>query len=166
MSGSGGVIVTVDVEPVQPIQVVTVEIDGGAVDVAAPPAPTVEVALPPPQPPVSVDVVAPVPPTVVVDTPAPSPPPTVEVVLPDPVTVDVDVDPKPPMQVDVLAAWQGGIPDAPVDGTLYGRLNQHWVGVPGGEDLVTSVARKIGDVLIYTDDIEDWDGKVLDGGNF
>ena len=165
MSGSGGVIVTVDVEPVQPIQVITVEIDGGAVDVKPPPPPLVEVDLPPPQPPVSVDVVAPVPPTVLVDAEVPLPP-SIDVELPDPVTVDVVAEPAPPMQVDVLAAWQGGIPDAPVDGTLYGRLNQHWVGVPGGEDLVTSVARKIGDVLVYTDDIEDWDTKVLDGGNF
>ncbi|HTI78882.1 MAG TPA: hypothetical protein VL614_00375 [Acetobacteraceae bacterium] len=163
---SGSTVVIVDVAPQQPpLSVVEVEIDDAAIDVTLPPPPLVSVELPPPQPPLSVDVVAPVPPVVTVDASLP-PPPNVDVTLPDPVTVDVDATPQPPVQVDVLAAWQGGIPDAPIDGTLYGRLNQHWVGVPGGEDLVTSVARKIGDVLLYTDDLEDWDSKVLDGGNF
>lgn len=205
MSGS---IVSVDVTPVQPVQVIEVEADGTHIDVVPPPAPTVEVDLPDQQP-VSVDVTA-APPVVVVDTPAPLPPPSIDVEMPDPVTVDVIATPPTPVRVDAIAAWQSGIqPDAPADGNIYGRLNNGWVGalglltgyaplnspnfsgvptaptpsqgvstdqlattayvrsaVLGHPDLVTSVAAKIGDVLIYTGDIEDWDGKVLDGGNF
>jgi hypothetical protein len=33
-------------------------------------------------------------------------------------------------------------------------------------DLVTSVAAKVGDVLLYTTDLEDWSSQVLDGGSF
>jgi hypothetical protein len=34
------------------------------------------------------------------------------------------------------------------------------------DDIVQSVARKIGDVLLYTADLEDWNVQVLDGGSF
>lgn len=33
-------------------------------------------------------------------------------------------------------------------------------------DLVTSVAAKIGDVVLFTTDLEDWDIQIIDGGNF
>jgi hypothetical protein len=34
------------------------------------------------------------------------------------------------------------------------------------DDIVQSVARKIGDVLLYTADLEDWNVQILDGGSF
>jgi hypothetical protein len=34
------------------------------------------------------------------------------------------------------------------------------------DDLVTSVAAKIGDVVLYTTDLEDWDIQIIDGGSF
>ena len=202
--------VSVDVDAGTPLQVITVEADGFTLDVTLPPALTIEVDLPAPQPPLLVDVVA-APPVVVVDTPAPLPTPNVEVVLADPITVDVIAPPPATVLVDALAAWQAGIPDAPATGLVYGRLNNQWasalgllapyaplnsptlVGIPtaptpppgsnstqvattqfveaavaSGQhtDLVTSVAAKIGDVLLYTTDIEDWSAQTLDGGSF
>ena len=51
-------VVVVEVEPSRPVQVVTVEEDGLSVDLVLPPAPIIEVDLPPPQPPIAIDLTA------------------------------------------------------------------------------------------------------------
>lgn len=62
----------------------------------------------------------------------------------------------PPVVISVDAVAYNGPPGPPGD-----------QGPTGSGGPVASVARKIGDVLIYTADIEDWqEGQVLDGGNF
>ena len=46
-------------------------------------------------------------------------------------SVDVVATRLDPVSVDVFASWQGGIPDAPANGIIYGRLNNQWVGALG-----------------------------------
>ena len=49
----------------------------------------------------------------------------------------------------------GGIPDAPFNGSLYGRQNASWQVIPAS-NLVTSVAGKIGIVTLNHNDLTDW----------
>ena len=50
----------------------------------------------------------------------------------------------------------GGIPEAPLDGTLYGRENATWVAVPDAPDTVTSVNGQIGAVEIGVEQLTDF----------
>jgi hypothetical protein len=160
-----------------------------SVDVIAAPPPTVSVdAVVPPPPLVAVTLPAPV--TVDVVGGAPQPPVQIDVLaawqtgIPDApndgniygrrggidwVEVLSDTTPYAPLDSPAFFGTPTA-PTAPPNTTTTQLATTQYVeaAVVAGQrpDLVTSVAHKTGDVLLYTDDIEDFDVQQIDGGSF